>query len=231
MTRIERRHKLYLEERLKEELSEHVRGSLRAQLESLRQTVRARQQARNLAKLQTQTPPPPQRKDFETDKEWETATELFRLALDEASCNKKLDSPRTSFYGRQAAERELKRFTKRRRELQPPPPVEETVHIDSPVDWDSIDDEELLNQRNLAAFFAESFITDRDEHLGALKEIETELESRGVDWKFWCSGQILHLFPHRKKAEALIAAIRRNLPRPCTEPPYPYWEESNAQLT
>jgi hypothetical protein len=210
MTRIERRHKLYLEERLKEELSEHVRGSLRAQLQSLRETVRARQQVRDTAKLQTQTPQPPQRKNFPSDKEWETATELFRLDLTEKACLKKLDSPKTSLSGLQTAERELKRIAKRRAALQPPKPVKETVQIDSPVDWDSIDDEELLNQRNVAAAFALFSPDDRDEHLAAQTEIEIELDNRGVDWKFWCSGHLLHLFPNRKQADKLSGLLKRN---------------------
>jgi len=209
MTRIERRHKLYLEERLKEELSEHVRGSLRAQLESLRQTIRARQQARDIAKLQTQTPPP-QRTDFSTDEEWETATELFRLDLDETAANLKLDSSKTSFYGRQAADRELKHIAKRRAALQPLPQVPATVHIETPISLDSIDNEELLNQRNTAAAFADFFPDDKDTFLTGLKEIETELENRGIDWKFWCSGHLLHLFPHKKKAEKLAQELKRN---------------------
>lgn len=57
--------------------------------------------------------------------------------------------------------------------------------------------EELFNERNLRAAFP---------GLGDSTEVETELERRGIDWRFWILNRAQHLYPNREAAEILIRA-------------------------
>jgi hypothetical protein len=224
-TKNESQQRREIRDRLKGDptLSEKQRGKLRSDLQQLRETARTREkenaavtQAAKEAKAIKETKPP-QREDFPSDKEWRTATELFRLDLLEKSCQRKLDSPRTSFSGLQNAGRELRKIEKRRAKLLPPPPEEtgktdDKIHAESFLDqlWNPNQSvESLFNSRNVAACFF-------GEHSAPTKGVEYELEQRNVDWRFWClpivkgSSSLMHLYPNRAAAERLKEEIKRN---------------------
>lgn len=243
MTRTERKQELAILEKLKDtSLSEQYRGRLRANLATLHESIKARKNAKAIGKPSDELPP--QQKDFETVKEWNRATELFRLDLLEKACQRKLDSPKASLSGLQNAERELKRISKRRADLLPPR-EEIPAAVPSVTEEDRQNErlaqlcnpkkstEDLFNSRNTAALMYGPISAE-------CKGVEVELESRGVDWQFWCLSEngssVMHLYPNRPAADRLIAEVKRyRRPEPVTNtspsprpdrPPTPAQKES-----
>jgi hypothetical protein len=213
MTRTERQQEKGILLALQDKsLSKHQNARLRTDLQNLRDSARESAKARKAKKSivnNVDEVQAPQRKDFSTDDEFTTATKLHYLALSELAAKKKLDSEKTSLSGRQNAERELRQIAKRRKALQPIP-VKEIVHIETSVYLASLEDEDLLNQRNVSACFAEYLPDGKDTFFAGLQDIEAELDRRGIDWRFWCFGGLLHLYPNRKQADKQVQAAKRN---------------------
>lgn len=225
LTKSERHQELGILARLEDKtLSEQKRGMLRHDLQRLRESAKARRHAKYVKSLE------PRRDDYETEKDWEVAVELRRLDVMEKAAEKKFDSRLTSFSGLQNAERELRRISKRRKELLSQSEIASIGYelselsksmrttkktLNAPPKDPTPTVEQLFNSRSIAVCF-------HGEHSTEAKEVEYALENRQVDWRFWClpvtksSGSLIHLYPNRKAAEKLRAEILRNEPDPAT---------------